>query len=166
MDTSQQSEYSCTQCDAAVSDQDKFCANCGALFTDDWFCTNHQSTAAEGICVICTKPFCKKCGKRSENVFLCDPHQGYEIQEGMARVFGTMDNVEAQRVTSYLQQAGYHPFLFSRIYNPNADLVAIGGIIRGFGVGNHPIPEQRVFVPFGEVLRAQKKLHELGVKEV
>jgi hypothetical protein len=165
MEDSQKSDYSCTQCEAVVSEQDTSCPNCGALFTDGWWCTNHPSTSAEGVCVICSKPFCKKCGKRSEGVFLCDPHWGYEIQEGMARVFGTTDNVEAQRVTAFLQQAGYHPFLYSRIFNPNADLVAVAKIVRGFGAGNHPIPEQKVFVPFGEVLRAQETLDELGIEE-
>ena len=166
MKDSQQSDNLCTHCKATVSEQDKFCPNCGALFTDGWFCTNHHSTSAEGVCVICSKPFCKKCGKLSGGVFVCDPHWGYEIQEGMARVFGTTDNVEAQRVTTFLKQAGFHPFLYSRIFNPTADLVAVAGIVRGFGVGNHPIPEQRVFVPFGEVLRAQETLHELGIKGV
>ena len=164
--SSQESNYTCTQCGASVSEQDEFCHNCGTLFTDAWICTNHQSTPADGVCVICSMPFCKKCGKGSEGIFLCDPHWGYEIQEGMARVFGTTDNVQAQHVATVLKQAGYHPFLYSRIFNPSADLIAVAGIIRGFGVGNHPITEQRVFVPFAEVLRAQKTLHELGIEEV
>ena len=99
MDNSQESQYSCPQCEAVVSEHDTFCPNCGAFFTDGLFCSNHLSMSADGVCVICSKPFCKKCGKSSVGVFLCDPHWGYEIQEGMARVFGTMDNVEAQRVT-------------------------------------------------------------------
>ncbi len=166
MGKSQPSEYSCPRCEAELSEQDQFCPSCGALFADGLFCANHQSTPADGVCVICSKPFCSKCGKASNGIFLCDPHWGYEIQEGMARVFGTMDNVEAQRVTSVLEQAGFHPFLYSRLFNPTADLVAIGGIVRGYGAGNRPIPEQRVFVPFGEVLRAQKTLNKLGIKEI
>ncbi len=162
---SQGTDYSCTQCEAAVSEQDKFCPNCGTLFTDGLSCTNHQSTPAEGVCAICSMPSCKKCGKRSNDIFLCDAHWGYEIQEGMARVFGTTDNVQAQHVSTLLKQAGYHPFLYSRIFNPTADLVAVARTVRGYGVGNHPLPEQRVFVPFAEVLKAQKTLHELGIKE-
>lgn len=165
MKDSEESECSCTQCEATVSEHDEFCPNCGALFTDEWLCANHQSTPAEGVCVICSKPFCKKCGKRSNKIFLCDAHWGYEIQEGMARVFGATDNVQAQHVTTLLKQAGYHPFLYSRIFNPTADLVAVARTVRGYGAGNHPIPEQRVFVPFAEVLKAQKTLRELGIKE-
>jgi hypothetical protein len=115
--------------------------------------------------VICSKPFFKKCGKRSNGIFLCDPHWGYEIEEGMARVFGTTDNVQVQHVATLLRQAGYHPFLYSRIFGTTADLVAVAGIVRGFGVGNRPIPEQRVFVPFAEVLGAQKTLRKLDIKE-
>ena len=85
-------------------------------------------------------------------VFVCDPHWQYEIQEGMARVFGCLDNVQAQYVTSLLEQAGYHPFLYSRIFNPNADMVAVTKVPRNFG--NHPIAEMKVLVPFAEVLAA------------
>jgi hypothetical protein len=165
MSDSPPQEFTCTQCEADVGETDSFCRNCGALFGDGWLCTQHPSSPAEGVCVICSKPFCKKCGKRTNGVFLCDPHWGYEIQEGMAGVFGTMDNLEAQRVTAFLNQAGFHPFLYSRVFNPRADLVAVVKIVRGYGPGNHPIPEQRVFVPFGEVLKAEETLRELGLPE-
>ena len=115
--------------------------------------------------MICSKPFCAKCGKRSDGAFLCDKDWGRESQEGMARIFGTMDNVQAQYVTTLLDQAGFHPFLYSRVFNPNADLVSVTKLVRGYGVGNRPIPEQRVFVPFHEVLAGEKILDELGIKE-
>jgi hypothetical protein len=144
---------------------DTFCSNCGTLLFDGISCTHHPSVAAKGVCVICSTPCCKKCGKKSCGVFLCDAHWDYEILEGMARVFGCTDNVQAQFVTACLAQAGYHPFLYSRIANPPADLVGFPKLARGYGAGNHPIPEQRVLVPFGEVLKAQMTLLELGLKE-
>lgn len=162
---SEESEYTCEHCKLPAGKDDSFCKNCGALFFDGLACSNHPSVAAKGVCVVCSKPFCKKCGKRSDGVFLCDLHWGYETQEGMARVFGTMDNVEAQRVTAFLTQAGFHPFLLSKIFNPPADLVAFPKITRGYGAGNHPIQEQKVFVPFSELLKAQETLREIGVQE-
>jgi len=159
---SQQSDFSCTRCRTTVTQDDKFCPSCGSLFTDG-FCSNHGSVEAEGVCVICSKPFCRKCGKESEGIFLCDPHWQYEIHEGMARVFGCFDNVHAQYVTTTLEQAGYHPFLYSRMFNPGADLVSISGMVRNYG--NHPIVELKVLVPFPEVLRATESLKELGFNE-
>lgn len=81
----------------------------------------------------------------------------------MARVFGCFDNVHAQYVTTTLEQAGYHPFLYSRMFNPGADLVSISGMVRNYG--NHPIVELKVLVPFPEVLRATESLKELGFNE-
>jgi hypothetical protein len=159
-----ESENTCDRCKLPATKADTFCRNCGALFFNGISCLHHPSAAAKGVCVICFKPSCKKCGKKTRAVFLCNLHMDYEIQEGMARIFGTMDNLEAQRVTAFLTQAGYHPFLYSRVFNPPADLVAYAKITRGYGVGNHPIEEQKVFVPLGEVLRAQETLHELGIE--
>ena len=158
-----QPDYACTHCGTTVTEANKFCPNCGSIFTDGFVCVNHGSIEAEGVCVICSKPFCKNCGKESVGVFLCDPHWQYEIHEGMARVFGCFDNLHAQHVTSCLEQAGYHPYLYSRIFNPNADLVSISGIVRNFG--NHPINELKVLVPFSELLKAEETLKQLGFNE-
>jgi hypothetical protein len=165
MNDSQQSDYSCTHCHASVTQQDTFCPNCGSLFSDGLRCSNHKSAEAAGVCVICSKPYCEKCGKETNAIFLCDPHWQYEILEGMARVFGTIDNVQAQYVTSCLEQAGYHPFLYSRRFNPGSGMIntwAKAGI-RNFG--KHPIVELKVLVPFSEVLKSEKTLHELGIRE-
>ncbi len=128
-------------------------------------CFNHGSEPAEGVCVICSKPFCRKCGSLTAGIFFCDAHSSYEIEEGMARVFGSIDNVQAQYVTRCLEQAGYHPFLYSRYFNPGAGIV---GTMTKAGIrnyGDHPIIEMKVLVPFSEVLRAEKTLRELGIRE-
>ncbi len=160
MNEPQQSDLTCERCNHAITEEDTFCKNCGALFSDGLLCSNHPSAEAKGVCVICSKPFCKKCGKETIGIFLCDVHWPYEIQEGMARVFGCTDNVQAQHVTTCLEQAGYHPFLYSRDFNPGADLVSIFKIHRNYG--NHPIVELKVLVPFSEVLSAEMTLKELG----
>ena len=158
---SQQPDFSCPRCRASVTKEDTYCRNCGALFSEGMFCSNHDSAQADGVCVICLKAFCGKCGGESHKVFLCNMHWRYEIQEGMAKVFGSTDNVQAQFVTTTLEQAGYHPFLYSRKFNPTADLVSISGMMRNYG--NHPIVELKVLVPFSEVLRAEKTLIEIGL---
>jgi hypothetical protein len=79
----------------------------------------------------------------------------------MARVFGSTDNVQAQFVVTTLEQAGYHPFLYSRMFNPGADLVALSRMVRNYG--NHPIVEMKVLVPFSELVRAEKTLIGIGL---
>ncbi len=151
--------FACDQCGEPAGKDDTFCKNCGALFAENLVCVNHPSAPAAGVCLICSKPFCKRCGEKSQGVFLCDPHSFYETQEGMARVYGTFDNVQAQYVTSLLEQAGFHPFFYSRIFNPGPDLVALNAP-RNFG--NYPPGEMKVLVPYGEVLKAEEMLRELG----
>jgi hypothetical protein len=139
--------------------EDAYCKNCGAIFSDGLSCSVHGSIPAAGVCVICEKPFCSDCGGEENRVFVCDTHSKYEIVEGMGRVFGCTDNVQAQYVTTVLEQGGFHPFLYSRRFNPGADLVAVGGVMRNFG--GYPIVELKVLVPFAEVLKAEGALSAL-----
>ena len=158
-----QSDLTCERCGQPVAQNDEFCRNCGALFSDQLRCSVHPSVEAAGVCVICSKPFCKTCGGDANKIFFCDPHFAeYEIHEGMARVFGCTDNVQAQFATTCLEQAGFHPFLYTRMFNPGADLVAVTGP-RNFG--RHPIMELKVLVPFIEVLKAKKTLKQLDLKK-
>jgi hypothetical protein len=163
MKKSQQFNLTYGRCEKPIKQKDTFCRNCGSLFSDDLFCVNHKSIQAEGVCVICSKPFCKKCGTDVNKIFLCDNHSDLEITEGMVRVFGSTDNVQAQFVTTCLEQAGYHPFLYSRLFNPVADKVAVTAV-RNYG--KHPIEEQKVLVPFSELLTATKELKKHKFKEV
>jgi hypothetical protein len=162
MPESQQAEYSCDKCEASVSANDLYCKNCGAIFTDSLFCFCHNSVPAKGVCVICSKPFCKNCGSDSNRVYLCDQHWRYEIHEGMARVFGCIDNVQAQYVTDCLKQAGCHPFFYSRYNNPGPGMVSTWVLVGVRNYGNHPIVEMKVLVPFAEVLKAEETLKQLG----
>jgi hypothetical protein len=163
MKKSRQSKITCGRCNEPVRQKDTYCINCGGIFSNDLFCIKHKSKHADGVCVICSKPFCNKCGGDTNNVFLCNVHYEYEIFEGKVRVFGSMDNVRAQFASTCLKQAGYHPFLYSRKFNPVADQVAITAI-RNFG--NHPAIEQKVLVPFSEVLKAAKELKKHKFKEI
>jgi hypothetical protein len=153
----------CNRCEEHIKKKDTYCKNCGGVFSDDLLCINHKSIKAEGVCVICAQPFCKKCGVDVLNVFLCDKHSDLEITEGRVRIFGSTDYIRTQFVASCLKQAGCHPFHYSRIFKPQADMVAITGI-RNFG--NHPIEEQKIYIPFSEFINALKELKKHKFKEI
>ena len=76
----------------------------------------------------------------------------------MARIFGHIDNAQAQYVTRVLDQAGFHPFLYSRRFNPGA---TISKNIPLRLYGRHTIAELKVLVPFREVLEVEKVLKKL-----
>ncbi|TAK51669.1 MAG: hypothetical protein EPO24_15685 [Bacteroidetes bacterium] len=152
-----QSVFRCEECNETVNEKDTFCANCGAMFLENQFCALHD-TPVEGVCVICFKLCCRICGKKENGIFLCNEHWLYEIYEGMARIWGSTDNVQAQFVVNLLEQAGFHPFLYSMRFNPGADIVSINKIYLNYG--EHPICELKVLVPFREVLKAEQVLKE------
>ena len=162
---SDQSDYLCSDCNSPLAKEDSFCPNCGSLFSDESVCSNHSSVQARGVCVICRKPYCSECGKKSNGLFVCNEHWFYEIVEGMARVFGTIDNLQAQFVTTCLEQAGLHPFLYSMKANPGAGMVDqwYKGTIRS--IRSHPANELKVLVPFDEVTKAESTLRELNITE-
>ena len=122
------------------------------------FCVVHPGVEAEGVCVICRKAFCPACGSKVNKLSLCESHAGYEILEGRARVFGSLDNVQARFAASCLEQAGLHPFFYSRFFNPG---VAIGPKWSWRLFDGHITQEMKVFVPFDEVLEAGKVLADL-----
>ena len=137
----QDSEFKCERCGSDVKDEDQFCPSCGAIFKEGLVCFRHNSTPAEGVCVICSKPFCDHCGLWVDKIFFCDTHSEYEFYEGMARVFGHFDNLQAQLATNCLSQAGLHPFLYSRHVNPLLDrpMTAVPRLY-----GRHTIAEMKV----------------------
>jgi hypothetical protein len=155
----------CMRCESPAEETDTYCRNCGGVFADNLPCSIHGSRAASGVCVICALACCDECGGDRNGTFLCDKHWEYEVQEGYARVFGSIDNVQAQHVTSCLKQAGFHPFFYSRGFNPGPGMVGpvVLGAIRNYG--NHPIAEMKVLVPYAEVLEADRVLRELGFLE-
>ena len=163
MKKSKNNLLTCGRCKAPIKQRDTFCKNCGGLFSDDLLCVNHKSIKAEGVCIICSKPFCKKCGAGVLKVFLCDKHSDLEITEGKVRVFGSTDYVRVQFAMACLKQAGCHPFHYSRLFNPVGDKVAITAL-RNFG--NHPIEEQKVLIPFSEFIKASKELKKHKFKEI
>ena len=150
----------CEQCSNAVKDSDDYCQNCGAMFREGFLCLHHRSRAAVGVCVICKKPLCDECGADVRNVFFCNHHGNYEFREGMAQVFGHTDNVLVHHALRCLQQAGFHPMLFSRKLQSDVD----AGLWIPFRMHmSNTIADLRVLVPFSEVLDAEQTLRSLSL---
>jgi len=150
----------CERCKEPVKQKDSFCPNCGGLFSDDLFCVNQKSVHANGVCVICSKPLCDKCGSEIHKTFLCDKHSVLDIYEGKVRVFGNTDNMKAQLTTTFLKQAGFHPFFYPRNFNPAFNWSIVG--VRG--IPNQHVMGFYILVPFSEYLSAIKELKKHKLK--
>jgi len=155
-------ELTCGICNNKISGEDEFCPNCGAIFIDDVKCYNHEDSEADGVCVICSFPFCENCGSNINDLFLCNEHEHYEIIQGMAKIFGTSDALQANYIMEILKQEELHPFLFDR----KASAISLGGtdysLFRASGEYNgHLINELKILVPFQEILQAENFIKNL-----
>lgn len=155
----------CNHCEMPVRAADDYCRDCGSLFQEGVFCRLHPDQPAEGICVICGGACCAACGAFVTRRFLCVAHSGYEIYEGMARVFGSSDVTLAQYAHACLEQAGLHPFLYSLGATPYAVGAPEYTLFRTAGdYDGHIVNEFKVMVPCGEVVEAERVLSELNLR--
>lgn len=155
-------KFNCVNCEIELIGDDDFCPNCGTVFIEDVYCTNHNDIDAEGVCVICAHAFCGECGGKYENKFLCSEHESYEIYQNMVRVYGTSNEADIRYTADCFKKADLHPFIFSRKASP----MHLGGsdysLFRASGdSANHIINEIKLLVPFSEVLQAEEVLKEL-----
>jgi hypothetical protein len=153
-------ELTCSNCESGVDPQATWCPHCGALFDESMRCGAHPAEEADGVCVICSGPCCSECGRWREDIFLCGEHETYEIMEERARVFGSTDVMAAEYASRCLEQAGLHPFVFSRRAYRNMD-IAPNWSFRQFG--DHNAAELKVLVPFTEVVAAETVLRDLAI---
>jgi hypothetical protein len=155
----------CRNCQNPVTETDEFCARCGRLMIVNISCRHHPERSAGGVCVVCQTPLCGECERRVNNVFLCAKHSGYEIHQGMARVFGIDDFAQADYVRGCLEQAELHPLLYSR----KARAVSVGGQDRSLcgdaGDCSGHIREFKVMVPCPELVKAEQVLRALELAE-
>lgn len=152
-----ESQYSCEECGEDVKEDDDFCTNCGLVFRDDVFCSEHASRPAEGVCLICLRPYCGECGTRAGKPFFCDKHATYEIFERSACIFNSPDNQLSQIAFQVLEEGGYHPFLVPRTIVP---VTTTGRLTINVEPGPH-----LVLVPFREVLGAKELLNRLDIRQ-
>lgn len=156
----------CKFCENEVSKDLDFCPYCGTLFIDDVKCANHTENDAKAVCLICEEPYCKECGKFTGKKFLCSVHQDYEIYQGMAKVFGSSDHVHCNYLADMLKQEGINAFVYVRKTSP----ISVGGVdyslFRASGEYNgHIINEEKVMVPFHQVLEAEKIIKDFEESE-
>jgi hypothetical protein len=157
-------KHLCANCSYTADDDSDYCPRCGTLFIENIKCKNHTKEETEGVCVICAEPFCSDCGHSVNNIFLCNDHDGYEIYEGMAKVFGTSDEIQIHYVKSCLEENSLHPFIYSKKTTP----MQLGGndqsLINLSGSGEEKIiNEIKLLVPCSEVLEAEKLISELNI---
>ena len=158
------SKHLCTNCSFKTDDDSDYCPRCGTLLIENVKCENHTKSEAEGVCVICGDPFCSDCCHPVNNIFLCIEHDGYEIYEGMAKVFGTSDEIQIHYVKSCLEENSFHPFIYSKKTTP----MQLGGndqtLINLSGSGEEKIiNELKLLVPCGEILEAEKLVSEINI---
>jgi len=154
----------CENCELEILSDSEFCPRCGIICIEEVFCSNHPDVEASGVCVICSEPYCEKCGYSDDLVFLCNVHDHYEVYEGMARVFGTSDEIEIHNIEGFLKDNGLHPFIYSRKSSP----MHLGGsdysLFRPSGdVKGHLINEIKLMVPCSEALEAEKLISEFKI---
>jgi hypothetical protein len=155
-------ELICINCKNAIAESDEYCTNCGIILSEDKKCYLHKDIEALGICLVCLKLCCKKCGLFVNNAFLCNEHSNYEIIEGMGRVYGSSDELELSFYKDMLEKEGLHPFIYSRKASP----ISLGGVdyslFRASGeYDGHIINELKLMVPLGEMLKAERILESL-----
>ena len=152
----------CGNCENEITDDSEFCSYCGALFLENSYCDNHSEKEANGVCVICRRPYCSECGSFINKQFLCEKHSEYEIYEGMCRVFGSVNQMEVEYAMDCLKKSDFHPFIYSRKISP----ISLGGpdysLSRASGdFRTHLINEIKLMVPLPEAIDAEKILHDL-----
>jgi hypothetical protein len=152
----------CDFCGTEITSDAEFCSKCGTIFIDDVSCFNHSDNDAKGVCAICHQAYCKRCGIRVNNIFLCNEHSNYEIYEGMARVYGSSDEQQVNFYKSILEDNELHPFIYVRKASP----LSVGGVaytlFRSSGeFDGHIINEIKLMMPCSEVLKAEKIIDEI-----
>ena len=155
----------CARCSGQVQSDDEFCTHCGSILIDNVTCAAHPEREAEGVCLICCVPSCKRCGAFLHDIFLCDAHAGYEMFEGMVRIYGDLNDTPAQHAKTCLEQAGFHPMIFCRTQAKGGPRIVLT-LYRAAGeYDGNIVNEIKVMVPCQEVLEAEQVLRDLGILE-
>lgn len=157
----EQKIFECPECKNEVNNDDEFCPECGTIFVDEVKCSFHSVIDAAGVCIICSLPFCSECGDAINKHFLCRSHFEYEIYQGMARVYGGLDDPDLEFVKSCLEQAGLHPFIYCRIQPKGGTRIVYSLYEANGDYRGHIVNEIKVMVPCQEVEAAEETLREL-----
>ena len=165
MEDNEAEKLFCPHCNSIVKKDDDFCPECGTLFAEFIKCNEHTDKEADGVCVICCEPLCASCGTYVNEIFLCNEHSEYEIYEGMVRVYGSSDSMQVDYAKSCLEQNGLHPFIFSR-KRTNLYMGEISHpMFNASGELNGYLVNEKLMIPFQELIRAEEILDELNILE-
>ncbi len=148
----------CPNCFGEVTPDSDFCPHCGLIFEEagEVLCDTDPGQKAMGICIICRKVVCEKCGVGVNGRCFCLDHQHVEVRQDWAQIFESSEIAEAELVKSVMESTG-HKVL---VQNFNS----IGFVWDGGG--DSPISRSninkpaKVFVPIPEYLDAVKELAE------
>ena len=148
----------CTQCSGEVTADSDFCPHCGVLFekVSSARCDTHPQTRAEGVCIICRKLVCDRCGKQRAKRWFCTDHSDVKVEQDWALIFESPEINESELVKSFLESVGLHVVV--RNFGPN-NVVWEGG-------GDSLFSRQalnrlaKVFVPIPEYVDARKAFRE------
>jgi len=156
-------KFLCDTCELEIETDSDFCPRCGTIFIEEVKCEDHPENEAEGVCVICTKPCCKNCGYAGKDVFLCNEHENIETYQGLAKVYGTFDEIQVQFIKQCLEEKGLHPFIFSK----KSTALHLGGIDHALITSainpgkNDVMNEIKLLTPFSELMEAKETINEL-----
>ncbi len=153
------SEYThCPNCSEEVTTDSDFCPHCGLIFEEAGavVCDTDAGQKAIGVCIICRKVVCERCGVGVNGRCFCLDHQHVEVQQDWAMVFESTEIAEAELVKSVLESTGH------KVLVQNFNSV-------GFvwdGGGDSPVSRSNinkpamVFVPIPEYRDAARELAE------
>ena len=142
----------CDRCAEEVESSGSYCTHCGALLKreEDLKCSNHPSSPANAVCVVCSKPICVGCARKRDGKFFCEDDKHIRIYEGWAVLLVTGFDYEAQMVKTNLERAEIECLVFSQ--QDHALFFTIGDLAK-----------VKVMVPKSKLLQAQKLLEELDL---
>ena len=148
----------CANCDGEVTEDSDFCPHCGRLFeqTGTAFCDSHSDETATGVCIVCRRLLCNKCGSRKSGRWFCNDHKNVAVEQDWALVFESPDINEAELAKSFLQSVGVHVVV--RNFGPNT-VVWDGGGDSLFS--RQALNRQaKLFVPIPEYEQSRQALEE------
>ncbi len=151
----------CDNCEFDVNESFDYCPRCGTLFSE-FNCDNHSKSEAEGVCLICEKICCSKCGLYFNDMYLCDEHNSLEIYQNMVKIHGSSDSVQIDFLISTLIDNNFHPVKFDRKNNPISGGGSDYTLFKAFGDSSgHLVNEIKILVPFVEYLKAYNLVEEV-----
>jgi hypothetical protein len=159
----EENKYLCNTCNFEIQPDSDFCPRCGTIFIEEVKCEDHPEIEAEGVCVICKKLCCNKCGYKGKDVFLCNEHYNTETYQGLAKVYGTFDEIQVQFLKQCLEDKGLHPFIFSKkstaLHLGGIDHTIIDSVINPGK--NDVMNEIKLLIPFTELIEAREIIDDL-----